>query len=405
MIKHLIEPRLIESSTQDDLTTTILLVEDNAGDVRLIQETLASQNLARFNLTAAPRLGEALILLRGQHFDAVLLDLSLPDAKGLDSLTRMRQRAPFIPIVVMTGLSDEALAIRAMTEGAQDYLVKGAADGNELARRIRFAIERSRGTSERSLDKAQPRLCKTLGLLGSKGGVGASTLACYLGIALQRQTKEPVLLADFDFESGVLGFLMELETRYSLGDVLENVDRLDVDLWRSLVQEKHPGLDVIASSFALIPDEGTADKLQKVISFVRSSYRWVITDLGRGFHKRLTGLLEEIDEICVVTTVEVPALRQARLMIQKLTQLGYHAECLRVLVNELPKRRPYSLKNLEEMIGFPVWATVPYIPELRENREQSISLPQTAALRRTMTGVARLITGIPEQKPRRRWPF
>src|SRR5579863_7294033 len=186
----------LESSESKEPTTRILLVEDNPGDVGIVRETLASQSIARFDLISVPRLGDALIRLRTEHFDAVLLDLSLPDSKGLETLSRMRLRAPHVPIVVMTGQSDEGLAINAVNEGAQDYLVKGDVDGNALARRIRFAIERARASSIRALEADRRKLCKTLGFLGSKGGVGTSTLACYLGIALHDQTKEPVLLAD-----------------------------------------------------------------------------------------------------------------------------------------------------------------------------------------------------------------
>jgi DNA-binding response OmpR family regulator len=155
----------------DQFTLRILLVEDNPGDARMVQETLACQSIVRFEVILASRLGEGLICLNGEHFDAVLLDLSLPDARGLDTLARMRRRAPFIPIVIMTGLSDEALAMKALNEGAQDYLVKGENDAPALARRIRFAIERSRGSSTRPLNEAQPRTCRTLGFIGSKGGV------------------------------------------------------------------------------------------------------------------------------------------------------------------------------------------------------------------------------------------
>ncbi len=190
MTTYSAEPLQLEQSKQ--IPTKILLVEDNPGDVRMVRETLAMQHIALFEITAVSRLGDALMSLRGTPFDAVLLDLSLPDAKGLETLSRMRQRAPFVPIVIMTGQSDERLAISAVNEGAQDYLVKGDVDGNALARRIRFAVERMRSSVTRSVGPEQPKLCKTLGLLGSKGGVGTSTVACYLGIAVQNQTKEPL---------------------------------------------------------------------------------------------------------------------------------------------------------------------------------------------------------------------
>lgn len=401
LIKQLIEPPLLGPSQEPP--TKLLLVEDNPGDVRAVEETLAAQNIARFVVVAAATLGEALIRLGGERFDAVLLDLSLPDARGLDSLARLLSRAPSTPIVVMTGLTDEALAIKAVNEGAQDYLVKGEADGFALARRLRFAIERGR-SSARSLTAEQPILSKTLGLLGCKGGVGASTIACYLGTALNTQTKESVLLADFDFESAVLGFLMEVEPTYSLVDALQHADRLDGDLWKSLVHTKAPGLDIIGASFAVIPDEKAAGQFQKVLSFLRGRYRWIVADLGRGLSRNLATLLQDVDETYLVTTLELASLRQARLMIQKLKQLGHHPDFLRVVLNELPKHSPFSSANLEEMLGFPVWATIPYTPELRENRGRSTSLPRTPTLERAIAIMAAQVSGIPVEKPKRRWP-
>jgi Flp pilus assembly CpaE family ATPase len=400
LTKHLIEPPLL-GPAQNETITRLLLVEDNPADVRAVEETLAAQNTAKFVVVAAATLREALIRVSGERFDAVLLDLSLPDARGLDSLAGMRRRAPDMPIVVMTGLSDEALAIKAVNEGAQDYLVKGEADGFALARRLRFAVERGRSPARAE----QTNLSRTLGLLGCKGGVGASTIACYLGMALNTQTKDSVLLADLDLESGVLGFLMEAEPRYSLMDALQNADRLDADLWKSLAHSKAPGLDVIGAPFGVIADEKAAGQFQRVFSFLRSRYRWIIADLGCGFSGNLATFLQDVDEVYVVATIELAALRQARLMIQKLRQLGLHSDSLRLILNELPKRCPFSPANLEEMVGFPVRATIPYTPELRVNHGRSTSLPRTAGLDSAIASMAEQVTGIPLEKPKRRWPI
>ena len=93
-------------------------------------------------------LGAALAKLDSGTFDVVMLDLSLPDADGLNTLVRTHEHAPSVPIVVLTRLDDEALAIRAVREGAQDYLVKGQVNGNLLIRAMRYATERKRATEE-----------------------------------------------------------------------------------------------------------------------------------------------------------------------------------------------------------------------------------------------------------------
>src|SRR6266853_5437227 len=116
MIKPTVEPALLEAPQVNKPPTKILLVEDNPGDVRLVKETLAGQYLANFEVVSAVSLGQALIRLSGEQFDVVLLDLSLPDAQGLETLARLQSRAPLTPIVVMTGLSDESMAMRAVNE-------------------------------------------------------------------------------------------------------------------------------------------------------------------------------------------------------------------------------------------------------------------------------------------------
>ncbi len=122
----------------------ILLVEDNPGDARLVQEMLREANASRFQLVHAARLSAALACLSTELIAVILLDLSLPDEQGLTTLTRIRAAATNVPVVVMSGFSDEEIAIKALQQGAQDYLVKGHTDSHQLLRSMRYAIERQR---------------------------------------------------------------------------------------------------------------------------------------------------------------------------------------------------------------------------------------------------------------------
>jgi signal transduction histidine kinase/DNA-binding response OmpR family regulator len=117
----------------------VLLVEDNDDDALLIRESLPETTV---EIGRAKRLSTALEQLTREGFDAVLLDLSLPDAWGLATISRLRQQAASVPIVVLTGVHDEEIAMKAVEEGAQDYLIKGQADGHLLARSLRYAIQR-----------------------------------------------------------------------------------------------------------------------------------------------------------------------------------------------------------------------------------------------------------------------
>ncbi|MCW5316040.1 response regulator [Nostoc sp. KVJ3] len=122
----------------------VLLVEDNPGDVVLLQEFLKEVTTVVVDLMPVERLSEAINYLAKEIFDVILLDLSLPDSQGLETFVIAHHQAKATPIIVLTGINDETLAISAMQEGAQDYLVKGQVTGDLLVRSMRYAIERQR---------------------------------------------------------------------------------------------------------------------------------------------------------------------------------------------------------------------------------------------------------------------
>ena len=121
----------------------VLVVEDNPGDANLLDLFLTTGN-APFTVKHSQRLSNAVEQLSEERADAMLLDLGLPDSQGLDTLRQARKLAPQIPIVIMTGLNDEELAVEALREGAQDYLVKGKITATAVMQSLRYAIERQR---------------------------------------------------------------------------------------------------------------------------------------------------------------------------------------------------------------------------------------------------------------------
>ena len=125
-----------------DKPIKVLLVEDNLGDARLIREFLLEAIGESFDLKIANKLFDGIKLLLASTFDVVLLDLSLPDSTGLDTLTKTNTSAPQVPIIVLTGLDDDTLAVEAVRGGAQDYLVKGQINAELLCRTIHYSIER-----------------------------------------------------------------------------------------------------------------------------------------------------------------------------------------------------------------------------------------------------------------------
>jgi signal transduction histidine kinase len=126
----------------------VLVVEDDPEDVDLIHDLIEEAEGGAFLVEQARYLSEAIEKSAATRADVILLDLGLPDSSGLDSLTRLAEAVPHVPIVVLTGLEDETTAVEAVRRGAEDYLVKSRVDGELLIRAIRYAIERRKTREE-----------------------------------------------------------------------------------------------------------------------------------------------------------------------------------------------------------------------------------------------------------------
>jgi len=143
---------------EDKPPIKVLLIEDNQDDVFLVRQTLLEAGASEFQLEAVPRLAGGLARLDESRFDVVLLDLSLPDSHGIETFDDVRAHSGEVPIVVLSGNANDALAMEAIRRGAQDYLVKGAADGELLRRTLRYAITRNQLTGQLKASENSLRL-------------------------------------------------------------------------------------------------------------------------------------------------------------------------------------------------------------------------------------------------------
>ena len=174
--------------TESAPETRVLLVEDNDADVRMCREMLADDESVRWRLEVAESLTAAGSMPALNQSDVFLLDLGLPESAGVETLRRFRLIAPDKPIVVMTGLDDDAAGIESLKEGAQDYLVKGRRESEILARSLRYAIERhalrrqieqDRIEREQELERERVQEERSMRRLASTSGVTARLYGRY----------------------------------------------------------------------------------------------------------------------------------------------------------------------------------------------------------------------------------
>jgi pilus assembly protein CpaE len=331
----------------------------------------------------------------------VLLGLSGLPGDASEAMARMASLDPAPLIIAVNATADPASILKAMRSGAAEF-VYPPFDGafSEAFRRVAAdCLKKSTaaGTAEGRI----------IGFVSAKGGCGATTLACHSADYLHRSRRKHVLLADLDLSSGMAGLLLQITPHYSLADALQNLHRLDFTLWKGLVSTAASGLEVIPAPPAPF-DPGTAARsLSHLLRFWRSQYDLTVLDLGLGFTPLLAGLVEWIDVLAVVTTNELPALRQAKLLVQGLTQRNYGTRRVRLVINRMPKRTEIQVPELERIMGFPIQTALPNdYRSLAEAYAQPKLLESTSFLGKHIANMAAALAEIapePMKKSRRLW--
>lgn len=238
----------------------VLLVEDSPTDALLLREALTDERSMQFRTAHAETLDEALRRLQEQAFDLILLDLGLPDSQGLETFARMHDHVPQIPIIVLTGLDDDSLAIQAVKEGAQDFLTKGRVDRYWLVRNIRHALERHQMYLE------VHALSLTDGLTGLYNRRGFVTLAeQQLKVARHSQRGLILVYADLDrlkYVNDTFGHQAGDQALVQAAEILERTFRAS-DILARIGGDEFAALAVRGSDEAV---QAIPQRLQKIVA-------------------------------------------------------------------------------------------------------------------------------------------
>jgi pilus assembly protein CpaE len=282
--------------------------------------------------------------------------------------------------------------LSALRAGVSEYLFPPLAD------HLKQALERLSQSREKARETKRQG-GKTIAFVSAKGGCGATTLACHVGIELPRLVNGKVLLADLDLQSGMIGFLVKAKSIYSVADAVNNLQRLDASYWNALISNGIPNLEILSAPTAPSAKQLSAPALKQVLAFARTQYDWSVLDLGRNLNPATLSMLELIDELYLVTTDEVPALHQAKLMIQVLLDRGYARTNLHLVLNRVPKRMDVTLEELEGMLGAPIYSTIVNdYPALQEAYAEGRLVDEASNLGRSISRLTGKISGAEPKK-------
>ena len=295
-------------------------------------------------------------LLKNADSCVALIDFDRDPELAIETTDRLHQI--FLKKIGIIGVGtklDAGILLRAVRNGCGEFLTKPVSLVDLIASLNRF-------NEVLAVDpNAQSSVGRVISFFGAKGGVGTTMLAVHLAIFLVRQHGKKVLLIDHKQQLGHVALYLGLkDTQYHFDELLRNADRLDSELLKGFIVRHRSGLDIIASpEMSGSPHEATSDEFERVMDFLRREYDFVLIDSSASYQATRNALIEQSDEVFIVSTPDVAALRDLARMVEHLSLSESSTNKLRLVVNRSTASDSVTPEQIEKTVRFPISVAVP----------------------------------------------
>ena len=292
--------------------------------------------------------------------DLVVVDIRSDAASGMAAIERLRSSSQGLAIFAVAAAPEPDLILQAMRAGANEFFPWTIGEGpaaRAMEESFTGAVRRTATRREAATAGAKPP-CVTHAFLGAKGGAGTTTVAVNCGVELARQTKRPTIVVDLKSCLGEVALFLGVRPRFTVLDAIENLHRLDKDFLKELVAKHKSGLDILAGSEQFdrpnAQDAGALEELRRVLT---RAYDYVVIDAGNVINACTAAALYAADTIFLVTNPDVPSIRNAQRLVDRVRQLGAGSERVKVLLNRSSDQNLVAPKQIETALGYGIHHT------------------------------------------------
>jgi pilus assembly protein CpaE len=293
--------------------------------------------------------------------DLVVVDIRADASSGMAAIERLRATSATLAIFAIATAAEPDLILQAMRAGANEFFPWSAGDGTAAGRAMEEsfhgAVRRSAARREAASAGAKPP-CVTHAFLGAKGGAGTTTVAVNCGVELARLTKRPTVVVDLKNCLGEVALFLGVRPRFTVLDAIENLHRLDKDFLKELVAKHKSGLDILAGSEQFDrPNAQDAGAIEELLRVLTRTYDYVVIDAGNVINSCVAAALYAADTIFLVTNPDVPSIRNAQRLVDRVRQLGAGSERVKVLLNRVSDHHLIAPKQIETALGYGIHHT------------------------------------------------
>jgi pilus assembly protein CpaE len=325
--------------------------------------------------------------------DVGFIALDSDPEKALDLIQTLAKSAPKCDLLVTSTSADGGLILRSMRAGAKEFLTHPLHTEDLAAALQRVARQRAGGSGNSS------RACTIIALTGATGGVGTTSLAVNLGCSLAANPEHSVVLLDLDLCLGDADVFLDTIPEYTLSDVAQNINRLDLTLLKRSLTKHDTGLYLLPRPVQLEDARQiTTDELSRVLGLLKASFTHVIIDTSKGFTEMDMHALAEADQVLLVTQLDLPCLRNVVRLMMSFKESGKFDDRVKIIVNRVGyDTGQISLKKAKETIGRDIFWQVPndyrVMVEVRNNGVPLIQQAPKAAITQSINQLAEAISG------------
>jgi pilus assembly protein CpaE len=296
-------------------------------------------------------LGDERTARDGTAPDIIFVDGRVDLDGSLHAVERLRADYPVAVILFIAAEANPDLILHAMRAGANEFFAWPPSRAALDEALQRAATRRAASTSARQESK-------TVLFFGSKGGAGTTTIAVNFGVDVARLRKRPTLIVDLKQGLGEVTLFLGVRSRYTLIDALDNLHRLDSEFMRELVVKHKSGLEILAAS-DLFDRPGSNDSggLEELFRLLGRQYEYIIVDAGSQLSSPALAGLYTADQICLIASPDVPSVRNAQRLLDRIGQLGRSADRVHLLLNRAAEPYPIPPAQIEKAIGLPIFQT------------------------------------------------